>query len=305
MGTSIITDQTLTLREALHAATQCLSEAHVDSPRLAAETILAHAASLDRTRLLARLERPLAADPRRTFQTLVSRCAAGEPLAYVLGHREFYGLDFAVDARVLIPRPETERLVETALEFARSRAPELCVADIGTGSGAIAVSLAAHLPHARIIATDLSRDALDVARVNARRHHAEERIEFRQGDLLSPIDEPIDVLAANLPYVTRAEWLSLPQSIRDYEPELALQGGSDGLDAVRRLLWEAPRIMRPAGLILMEIGATQSRDALDLAQREFPAAAMHVRPDYAGLDRLLVIHLPPQGSHAHAHLERR
>lgn len=290
MSAPIAADRVSTLNLILRAAAERLSAAEVDSPRLVAEALLAHTLRLSRTQLLAHLERVPTAGQIVAYETLIHRCEAGEPLAYVLGRREFYGLDFVVDARVLIPRPETELLIDTALELIRVVSSiEPRIADIGTGSGAIAVTLAARLPHARIIATDISAAALEVARENARRHHVADRIRFEQGDLLAPIDEPLDLIAANLPYVRRDELPSLSRSIRNYEPAVALDGGSDGLATVRRLLHAAPRALEPGGAILAEIGAAQGEAAREAAQAAFPFADIQVKRDIAGLDRLLVV----------------
>jgi len=285
----------------LHAAAQTLEAVDVDAPRLAAEALLAHALGLSRSRVLARLQQPLAPNQLSDYQTLITRCASGEPLAYILGHREFYALDFSVDPRVLIPRPETELLIDTAIELARARAGDAAyrIADIGTGSGAIAVTLAVHLPHAHLVATDVSPDAITVAAFNASRHNVADRIEFRVGDLLDPLDAPVDLIAANLPYVRSSEWAYLSKSILHHEPALAFNGGSDGLSLVSRLLHSAPRALRPGGSILVEIGAAHGEAALELAHDVFPNADARIRTDYAGLDRLLVVRTtrsaaPPQ-----------
>jgi len=293
MTTPAATERDSTVGQTLRAASKRLAAAAVDSPRLVAEALLSHTLDLNRARLLARPERPLSLNQRTNYQTLIDRCESGEPLAYVLGHREFYGLDFVVDPRVLIPRPETEVLIETAMVIAQARSAtvhsEYRIADVGTGSGAIAVTLALHLSHARITATDISPDAIEVARENARRHAVVDRIEFKVGDLLAPIDTPVDLLAANLPYVRSTECAHLTRSIRHYEPAVAFNGGSDGLELVRRLLDNAPRAIQPGGSILMEIGAAHGDAAIELARDTFPAATVQVKADLAGLDRLLVI----------------
>jgi release factor glutamine methyltransferase len=260
----------------------------VDAPPLTAEVILAHALKITRTQLLARLDETLGPDQLDRFQTDLDRVANGEPLAYVVGHREFYDLDLITDRRALIPRPETECLIEYALaRFADHPAP--VIADIGTGCGAIAITLAKHLPRARVIATDLSADAIELARANAGRHDVEARIDFRVGDLLEPITEPLDLLAANLPYIDDKDWPFLAKTIRGHEPRMAFLGGPNGLDLVRRMLRDAPRVVRPGHLILMEIGAYQGEDVTAIAQQSFPSARISIKPDYAGLDRLAVI----------------
>jgi release factor glutamine methyltransferase len=285
-----------TVSAALQGAARRLDAAQVDAPRIVAEALLAHVLSLVRTQLLARPETPLPPDQLARYQALVERCASGEPLAYVIGHREFYALDFVVDPRVLIPRPETELLIETAIRIAGARSAaqkdDYVIADVGTGSGAIAVTLAVHLPFACVVASDISAGAIAVASQNARRHGVSERITFQIGDLLEPIDPPVDLLAANLPYVRTVEWKYLARPIRDHEPAMALDGGPDGMGIVSRLLRDAPRVMRSGGSILAEIGASQGIAAAELAQDSFPDADIRVATDPAGLDRLLVVRTP-------------
>jgi release factor glutamine methyltransferase len=209
-------------------------------------------------------------------------------VAYIVGHKEFYGLDLFVDNRVLIPRPETELLVERAIGIAVARS--LClIADVGTGSGAIAVSLAVHLPQVLVYATDASTRALEVAACNCRRHNVEDRVRLLQGHLLEPLPEPVDLIAANLPYVSQAELAQLPPEISRYEPREALNGGPDGLDYIRRLLARAGRYLSLLGVILLEIGATQGKAVTALAKRHFPAAKVEIAKDYAGLDRVVMV----------------
>jgi release factor glutamine methyltransferase len=260
----------------------------VDAPQLTAEVILAHALNITRTQLLTRSDETLIPEQLVRFQTDLARVVNGEPLAYVVGHREFYDLDLITDRRALIPRPETECLIEYALaRFADHPAP--VIADVGTGCGAIAITLAKHLPRARVIATDLSADAIELARTNAGRNEVEARIDFRVGDLLEPIAEPLDLLAANLPYIDDKDWPFLAKTIRGHEPRMAFLGGPDGLDLVRRMLHDAPRIVWSGSLILMEIGAYQGEDVTAIARQSFPNARISIKPDYAGLDRLAVI----------------
>jgi release factor glutamine methyltransferase len=192
---------------------------------------------------------------------------------------------------VLIPRPETELLVEKAIEISQRRA---VVADVGTGSGAIAVSLAVHLPQALVYATDASRGALEVAARNCRRHCVEDRVHLLQGHLLEPLPEPVDLITANLPYVSQAELAQLPPDIRLYEPREALDGGPDGLDHIRRLLAQAGEHLKPRGVVLLEIGATQGEAVIALAKRHFPAARVEIAKDYAGLDRVVIVETPRQ-----------
>ena len=255
--------------------------------RLDAELLLAHALGWQRARLLAEGRLPLEQPQEAAFHSMVARRAALEPIAYLVGHKEFYGLDFEIDPRVLVPRPETELLVELAFERLNVRMFErLNIVDVGTGSGAIAVALAVHLPIARLIAIDISRDALELARRNMERHAVAERVRLIQGDLLDPLDEPVDLIVSNPPYTILSE---IDEGVRRYEPRQALDGGADGLDLYRRLLAAAPAKLRPGGAILLEIGATQAAAVTELARRSFPEAAVSVHQDLAGRDRVVVI----------------
>jgi len=280
------------LQAVLQQAIQALQNAEVDEARLNAELLLAYTLGLDRAAILAQPDRQLTPKELTRFRDLVARRVAREPLTYITGHREFFGLDFVVDARVLIPRPETELLVEHALRIARPLPRLLEIADVGAGSGAIAVTLAVHLPHATVYALDASAGALAVTAENARRHNVAGRVHCGQGDLLAPLAAPVDLIAANLPYVTTGEWTDLLPEIRDNEPRAALDGGPDGLDAIRRLLATAGPFLHPGGALLLEIGASQGAAVTSLARRCFPAADLQLHRDYAGLDRLVIVRLP-------------
>jgi release factor glutamine methyltransferase len=208
---------------------------------------------------------------------------------YIVGHREFCGLDFLVDRRVLIPRPETELLVERALESAgRARwgQPPL-VADIGTGCGIIAISLAVNLPNATVYATDASPEALQVAAVNAARHGVSDRLHLLCGDWLDPLPEPTHIIVANLPYVATEVLATLEPDVADYEPLAALDGGADGLEHIRRLLAQAGDWLLPHGVILLEIGAGQGPDVVAIASRQYAHPKTELFQDYAGLDRIV------------------
>lgn len=277
--------------EALRQAVQTLRNEGIESPRLDAELLLSHVLGVNRAAIFARPERWLTAKELTAFRDLVDRRAHREPLAYLVGHREFFGLDLVVDSRVLIPRPETELLVEHALRIAqRLKTPR--IADVGTGSGAIAVSLAVHLPKAIIYALDGSAGALSVAAENASRHGVADRICFLRGDLVQPLPEAMDVITANLPYVATDEWEALPPEIRLYEPRAALDGGRDGLTLIRRLLATADPYLTPGGVLLAEIGAGQGAGAAELARQSLPQTRVELHQDYAGLDRLLIATKP-------------
>ena len=277
----------------LRAAKDRLTQAGCDSPRLDAELLLAHALGLGRAQLCARWEQLLSDEQQRVYYGLVQRRVQREPLAYIVGHKEFFGLEFEVDRDVLIPRPETELLVEQAIQIAHQIAPdgELQVADIGTGSGAIAVSLAVSQPDATVDAVDWSVEALAVAARNCRRHGVDSRVRLFRGDLLLALPEPVDIVVANLPYIGRSEFATIAPEIRLFEPVEALDGGEEGLDLIRRLLEQAVRQRKPPQVILLEIGATQGQAVLDMAGGIFPGAEVSLLQDYAGLDRIVTVRI--------------
>ena len=275
-----------TIGTALEVATAGLRGVS-STPRLDAEMLLAHLLHISRTRLLARLPEPLPDEIYARFAGLVEHRQALVPVAYLLRSREFFGLPFYVDERVLVPRPETELLVELALDRARrhQRFPHLRIADIGTGSGAIAIAVAANLPGVHVTAVDLSPDALAVTQINVDRHQLGDRITLKQGDSLAPLAEPVDLLLSNPPYTILRE---VDENVRRHEPHLALDGGADGLDMIRGLLADAPRYLR-SGTMLIEIGAWQGQAARTLAEGAFPGAQVAVHRDLAGHERVLEV----------------
>ncbi len=272
-----------------------------DTPGLEAQVLLAHTLQKPRAWVLAHPEIELAPFQLEDMQACAARRESGEPLPYILGQWEFYALDFQVTPAVLIPRPETELLVERALDWLNRHPACRRVADIGTGSGCIAIALAKHIPDLQVLATDLSPQALDVARQNAVRHGVGERITFRQADLLALPPEhshpSFDMITANLPYIPSATLAELPVS--RFEPSLALDGGVDGLELIRRLLHQAPTYLSPQGCLLLEIEANQGTAAGALAQNAFPQARVTVVPDLAGHDRLVMVELPDTGQRQH------
>jgi release factor glutamine methyltransferase len=278
-----------TARALLMDARARLAAAGIDDASLEARVLLAHALGVEPISLL--LEPGRSVNPKQAsdYEKLLKRRLTREPLAYIIGEREFYGLSFLVDSRALIPRPETELLVESALEIAKERDwPDgLLVADVGTGSGCIAVSIAVHLPQARLYALDLSKDALALAAANAARHGVQSHVAFLQGDLLSPLPAPVDIIVANPPYVPDENVATIQPEIGLYEPRMAIEGGPDGLTVARRLLAQASRFLRPGGVLLMETGHGQASDAVEAARAAFPDAAMDMAPDLAGIPRVL------------------
>jgi len=283
-------------------ATATLSAAKVDSPKLAAQVLMAHALGLPRASVVVTPpSQALQPYQLTAFRALVTRCANGEPMAYVIGHTEFYKLDFITDRRALIPRPETEHLVELALariqalpapvSVTQTGSLKTPIVDVGTGTGCIVISLAAKLPGMRFLATDISSSALALAQENAKRHNVGARIQFLRGDLLAPVPMRVDGVIANLPYVTTAEWQTLPRHIHDYEPRAALDGGADGLDLIRKLLAQAAQRVKPDGWLLLEIGATQGQAVTALVRQAFPMSGIALHRDYAGLTRVVEIQL--------------
>ena len=277
------------VKEAIRQGATLLAPAAGEDARLEAEMLLRTALGLTRAQLYARLTDDAPPAALHRFHALLDRRLAHEPVSYLRGYKEFYGLEFRTDRRALIPRPETELLVELALAAARHRDPALAIADVGTGCGCIAVALAAHLPGATVYATDVSPAALDLARENAARHNLAGRITFLAGDLLAPLPTPVDLIVANLPYVSAAELAALPPDIAGYEPLTALDGGPDGLQLIRRLLTMAPAHLQPGGAALLEIGWRQGEAAVALAREHFPAVRVTRHQDYGGRDRAVVM----------------
>ena len=280
-----------TVRAVLAAARGRLREGGGAGVALEAEVLLAHYLGVDRVALYREPDRLLTADQVARYLDLVERRGRGEPVAYLTGHKEFMGLDLTVGPCVLVPRPETELLVETALQLLTPAPAAPLAVDVGTGSGAIAVSLAADHPAVRVLATDVDAAALAVARRNANANAVAERISFFQGDLLAPLTTPayleqVDLIAANLPYVPTGELEGLARDVREYEPLLALDGGPDGLDLYRRLVPAARRLLRPGGTLLMEIGPGQGDACLDLVPP--PAWESRLLHDLASRERLVV-----------------
>ena len=283
------------VRDALRLARERLQEPRVEEPGFEAEYLMRHALGCTRESLLFSLDTALSVSAQRRFDSLISRRASGEPSAYITGRKEFYGLDFKVDPRALIPRPETELLVEMVLDFASPRTPvrtTLNIVDVGTGCGAIAVALAKHLPTATIFSTDLSPDALELARENLALHNLEDRVVMLHGDLLALNLPPIDILVSNPPYIPSPEISTLAPEIRDHEPRLALDGGPDGLSIIERLVEHARDKLSPGGAMFIEIGWDQGESAASRARHLWPDAQASITPDLAGLDRVLTLLSP-------------
>ncbi len=308
----------VSVQELLAKARQRLAEAGCATPALDAEILLAHTLAQERTWLYIHPRKRIGQEQLAMFNQLLDRRARREPVAYIVGRKEFFGLEFQVNRHVLIPRPETELLVETALEvvasagqvaigqrgieFSQSKThtvlagqrqgnqkPSIHIVDVGTGSGCIAIALATRLPGVTLFAIDVAANALALARQNARRHNVTDRIAFLRGSLLQPLDQAVDLIVSNPPYVSRSELQEVSPEISQYEPRLALDGGEDGLTVIGQLLLQAKDRLRPGGAMLVEIGSTQGHRVVQLARDCFPTAGVSVKKDLAGLDRLLVV----------------
>jgi release factor glutamine methyltransferase len=269
-----------------------------DTPALDAQVLLAYVTGKPRSWILTHPEASLVSDQQKALDIALKRLENGQPLPHILGHREFYELDFEITPDTLIPRPETELLVDHALCWLREHPSQRVVADIGTGSGNIAISLAVNIPDLQVVATDISTAALAIARGNAQKHNVADQIEFIQADLLNvdsftPFSKlsagcsMFNVICANLPYIPTGTLKGL--EIYKREPTLALDGGPDGLVLIRRLLSQAAQILAPGGLLLFEIEATQGQKTLKLACDHFTTSEIFLLPDLAGHDRLLRI----------------
>jgi release factor glutamine methyltransferase len=280
----------LTLGEELREASRALRMRGIPDPSLEAEILLSHSLGLSRAQLLARPERPLSPAELAMAEGILDRRLEREPTAYILNRKEFFGRDFYVDRRVLIPRPETELLVERAVAKARGHEGELLIAEVGTGSGSIAISLALELPRARLFAMDISPEALEVARINSQRYGLDGKVRLTQGDMLSSLPAAVHIVVANLPYVPDGAELA-PELL--YEPALALRGGPDGLDALRAFLLQVgPRLLE-GGSILLEIGDGQEGKVRRLVLAHFPGAGVSSFRDLGGIPR--VVEVTPGG----------
>ncbi len=274
----------MTITQVLNLACVILAGSAIEDSPLEAELLLRHVLKISRTELYQELDHELSLEEDEIFWSLVERRRSGEPAAYITGHREFYGLDFYVDPNVLIPRPESELLVEKTLQLTQNR-PAPIIADIGTGCGAIAISLALNLPQAKIYATDISPAALKVALFNCQKHGVENRICLLEGDMLDPLPESVDLIVANLPYVREAELSRI--NTHGFEPALALNGGLDGLGKIRKLGSQIGDKLRSGGCLLLEIGQGQGEAVTTFLHSLFPLAKIEVTPDLSGIDRVV------------------
>jgi release factor glutamine methyltransferase len=284
------------LRESLAAAIVRLALAHVPSPRLNAELLLRFTLDCDRAYLFAHPERELTPDESARYDSSLTKRGHGMPTQYITGHQEFWGMDFIVTPAVLIPRPETEHLIEAAVDVVRVGGQEcpphrnLRIADVGTGSGCIAVALAKEFPDAEIHATDISAAALEIARANAARLQFENRIQFHESDLLAGIGGPFDFVVSNPPYVGESEEDQVQLEVRKFEPHNAVFAGPTGVEVIARLVPQAHSVLRPGGWLLMEISGTIAQSVLQLLEVRNLARWNHLRiiPDLQSIPRVVV-----------------
>ncbi len=286
-------DQTWTTRRLIAWMTGHFEKHQIESPRVVAEMLLAHVIGCQRMRLYMEVDRPATPLEKETLRDLVARAASHEPVQYLVGQTSFFGRMFAVRPGVFIPRPCTETLVEQIVHWQRASPGHgaALLADIGVGSGAIAVSLACQFPRARVIATDISVEALELAEENARRHDVADRVEFHQGAALEPISTmhgAFDAICSNPPYIPDGEWDDVAPNVRGREPTEALRGGIDGLNVVRPIIAGAGELLRPGGRLAIEIASVQREAVIDLINADPLLVEPTVLEDHEGLWRVLL-----------------
>lgn len=297
------TEPAWTTRRLLAWIAEALSKRGIESPRLCAELLLAHVIGCDRLRLYMEADRPATPLERENLRGLVARALEHEPVQYLVGEAWFFGLAFRVDRRVLIPRPASETIVEEVLQHARAeggfggvKGEGVVLADIGTGSGCLAIALLTRLAGARAVATDISADALELSRANAERHRVGDRLDLLAGDLLEPLKlhpaararGSLHYLVSNPPYIPDHEWDGVPPNVRLHEPTIALRGGADGLELVRRVIAGGPWFIRPHGLLLVEIAESTHEAALGLARASPELEGARILEDVEGRPRVVV-----------------
>jgi len=278
----------MTVHDILSEAYQIFEAAGIPSARLDAEVLLSYALGRDKLEFLKNPSRTVDETHISFFRELVERRARWEPVAYITGRKNFWSFTLEVSRDVLIPRPDTEIIVEEALEVAKNYGSEIIkILDIGTGSGAIALALATEIPHAGIVATDISAEALALAEKNARVMQLENKISFRRGDLFEPVDGVFDIIVCNPPYISAQEYEELPAGVKDYEPRTALRAGEKGTEFYERLIGQGQNYLEKKGWLFMEIGAKQEEPVRRLAEESGCYDSIAMRRDYAGLPRVI------------------
>jgi release factor glutamine methyltransferase len=292
--------QTWTIQKLLNWVTQYLTSKGIDSPRLSAELLLSSVVGLKRIELYTQYDTPVAKEQLDQLHDLVERAGRHEPVAYLTGKTEFYSLELSVSPDCMIPRPETELLVQRAIEFLRARTGVQFVCDLCTGSGCIAVAIAGNFPDARVIATDICPAALAVAAGNVEKHELKDRITLLCGDLFDPImphvdvdklvrdsDRGFDLIVCNPPYVSAAEYGNLEKNVRDYEPKVALFAGDDGLDIYRRVIEKAEQFLKPAAALMLEAGYAQGPAVRELLEQTGAFTEIKIERDIHDNDRIV------------------
>ncbi len=276
--------------ELLEWTTSYFDKHNIPNPRLDAEVLLGHLLDKSRLQLYLHFDMPVFQKDLTVFRELIKKRIERTPISYLTKHKEFMSLDFYIDERVLIPRPETEFIVETVLNSTNSNPQRIL--EIGTGSGIIAISLAVNMPECEIIATDISKEALVVAKKNRDTHSCEERITLMQGDLYEPIQSQNTTkfhwIVSNPPYVASTERNNISSDVYEYEPHIALFAGNDGLAIIRRLIAEAPKFLLPKGQLIFEIGEKQSEHVKELLDKQSEFKDFQLINDYAGIERVVI-----------------
>lgn len=278
-----------TIVEIISLSKDYLQKHGVISPRLDAELLLADVLNCDRLSLYLNFDKPLGEKELSKFRERLQRRAKGEPAAYILNKKEFMSLEFYIDNRVLIPRPETERMVEVAIDTIQKKYEQknITVIDIGVGSGAIAVSLAYYLKNITVIAGDTSAESIEVAKINAEKHNAADRIDFRISDIFNNISESAEVIISNPPYIVEREIEHLQREIKDFEPQSAINGGADGLFYIRQIINNAPQHLVEDGILLIEIGDKQGKAVKEIVESANSFKSCAILKDYSHKDRIL------------------
>ena len=284
--------ETWTIQKLLNWVTDYFTGKDIDAPRLSAELLLSHVLGLKRIELYTQFDKPVAKPQLDELHGLVKRAGEHEPVAYLIGKTEFYSLEVNITGDCMIPRPETELLVQRAIEFLRTRDGTQFVCDLCTGSGCVAVAIAKNVPDAHVIATDISAAALDVAAQNVDRHALTERITLLQGDLFEPLVQPLDVeqfdlIVCNPPYVSAAEYETLDTNVKDYEPKIALFAGEDGLDIYRRIIEKADQFLKPEAVLMLEIGYAQGSAVNELLEQAGAFVEITIEKDTHDNDRIV------------------
>jgi release factor glutamine methyltransferase len=284
--------QTWTIQKLLNWTIEYLTSKGIDSPRLSAELLISHVVGLKRIELYTQFDKQVPQHQLNQLHELVKRAGLYEPVAYLTGKTEFYSLELDITADCMIPRPETELLVQRAIEFLRTHSGVQYVCDLCTGSGCIAVAIAKNFPNGRITATDISAAALAVTARNVEKHRLEERIKLLCGDLFEPVIKQLDVnqfdlIVCNPPYVSTAEYENLDKNIKDYEPEFALLAGKDGMDIYRRIVTEVDKFLKPGAVLMLEIGYAQGPAVRELLEQTGAFAEIKIEKDFHDNDRIV------------------